>query len=174
MTDMSNRMIKPAADHVLNLQQRIRVIGTGSHHGADLTGWLACERLQANTKTNHFDWQLCRTPAQLPQLVANCHTVVIVDAILSDQPAGQVVSLSWPVTFVHYPSICSSHGIGVFEALQLASTLDQLPSHTYLLGITISNQQQDATAVVTEALPQLHQELNRIADHIASIGCHDL
>ena len=174
MTDIANRMIKPATDHALNSQQRIRVIGIGSHHGADLSGWLACERLQTITMINQFDWQLCRTPAQLPQLVTNCHAVVIVDAVLNNQPAGQVITLPWPVTFDLYRSVCSSHGIGVFEALQLASTLDQLPSHTYVLGITISNRQQDATVVVTEALPQLQQELNRIADHIASIGCHNL
>jgi len=167
-------MIKPATDQMLSLQQKIRVIGIGSHHGADLSGWLACERLQTIAKTNQFDWQLCRTPTQLPQLVTNCHAVVIVDAVLNNQQADQVISLSWPVTFDRYPSICSSHGIGVFEALQLASTLDQLPSHTYVLGISISNRQQDATVVVTEALPQLQQELKRIADHIASIGCHNL
>jgi hydrogenase maturation protease len=169
--EFSNRMVKPEDDQVLNLQQWIRVIGIGSHHGADLAGWLACERLQAGTETDQFDWQLCRTPAQLPQLVANCHAVVIVDAVLSDQSAGQVIRLSWPVTFDRYPSICSSHGIGVFEALQLASTLEQLPSHTYLLGITFSNQQQDATSLVSKALPQLQQELNRIVNHVTSLKC---
>jgi len=174
VTDISNRMIIPATDQMRNLQQKIRVIGIGSHHGADLGGWLACERLQTIAQINQFDWHLCRTPAQLPQLVTNCHAVVIVDAVLNNQPAGRVITLPWPVTCDNYTSVCSSHGIGVFEALQLASTLDQLPSHTYLLGITISHQQQDATAVVTEALPQLQQELNRIADHIASIRCHNL
>jgi len=150
-------------------QPLIRVIGVGSHHGADLVGWLACDRLQAGTTTNHYDWQLCRTPSQLPQLVANCHAVVIVDALLSDQPAGQIISLSWPVPSDRYPSICSSHGIGVIEALQLAVTLGQLPSHTYLLGITISNQHQDATAIISKALPQLQHALNQIVDHVASI-----
>jgi hydrogenase maturation protease len=150
-------------------QPLIRVIGVGSHHGADLLGWLACERLQAGTKTNHYDWQLCRTPSQLPQLVANCDVVVIVDAILSDQSAGQVISLSWPAPYDRYPSICSSHGIGVVEALQLAATLGQLPSHTYLLGITISNQYLDATAIISKALPQLQHALNQIVDHVASI-----
>lgn len=150
-------------------QLLIRVIGVGSHHRADLVGWLACERLQAGTTTNHYDWQLCRTPLHLPELVANCDVVVIVDALLSDQPAGQVISLSWPAPSDRYPSICSSHGIGVIEALQLAATLGQLPAHTYLLGITISNQHQDATAIISKAFPQLQQALNQIVDHVASI-----
>jgi len=150
-------------------QQLIRVIGVGSHHRADLVGWLACERLQAGATTNHYDWQLCRTPLHLPELVANCDVVVIVDALLSDQPAGQIISLSWPVPYDRYPSICSSHGIGVIDALQLAATLGQLPSQTYLLGITISNQHQDAMAIISKAFPQLQQALNQIVDHVASI-----
>ncbi|MGW8229213.1 MAG: hypothetical protein ACWGOW_09945 [Gammaproteobacteria bacterium] len=105
----------------------------------------------------------------MPELVANCDVVVIVDALLSDQPAGQVISLSWPVPYDRYPSICSSHGIGVIDALQLAATLGQLPSQTYLLGITISNQHQDAMAIISKAFPQLQQALNQIVDHVASI-----
>ena len=154
-----------------NLHPLIRVIGIGSHRGADLAGWLACERLQASAETNHIDWQLCRSPAQLPYLVMDCHVVVIVDAVLSDNPTGQVISLSWPVLHDRYHSLCSSHDINVIEALQLTSILGKLPPHTYLLGLTVTDQHQDATAVVIKALPKLQQELNRIVDHVASVGC---
>ena len=174
VTDISNRMIKPAAQQPLNPQQRIRVIGIGSHHGADLTGWLACERLQTIAGTKHFDWQFCRTPAQLPHLLADCHAVVIVDAVLNDKPAGQVVSLSWPVQHDRYHSLCSSHGINVIEALQLVSTLGMLPPQTHLLGLTVTDQHQDATTVVIKALPQLQQELNRIVNRVASVECCNL
>jgi Ni,Fe-hydrogenase maturation factor len=102
------------------------------------------------------------------------HAVVIVDAVLSDNPTGQVISLSWPVPHDRYHSLCSCHDINVIEALQLASTLGKLPPHTYLLGLTVTDQHQDATAVVIKALPQLQQELNRIVDHITLVGCFSL
>lgn len=157
------------ASQAESLQPMIRVIGIGSHQGADVIGWLACERLQARSSTKHFDWQLCRSPAQLPYLIQECDAVVVVDALLNADSAGQVISLSWPVLHDHYHSLCSSHGINVIEALQLASALEQLPLHTYLLGLTVMDLQQDANAVVTKALPQLQKELSRIMNYVASV-----
>ena len=143
------------------------VIGIGSHHGPDATGWLACELLQAQATSTRIDWQLCRTPTLLPDLVVDYKAVVILDAVLSDEPMGQVLTLLWPVQQAGYHSPCSSHGLNVIEALQLASALGQLPSHTYILGITISGQQQDAAPVVKIALPQLQQELEQIQQTLA-------
>ncbi len=140
----------------------VRVIGIGSHHGPDATGWLACETLQAQTTSTRVDWHLCRTPAQLPELVVDYKAVVILDAVLSDKPMGQVLTFVWPVQQEGYQSPCSSHGLSVIDALQLASALEQLPIHTYILGITTNRQQQDAAPAVKNALPQLQQELEQI------------
>ena len=149
------------------LQPDIRVIGIGSHHGADVTGWLACDMLQTQTTSQRIDWQLCRTPAQLPELIANYNAVVILDAVLSDKPVGQVLTLTLPDQHEWYNSPCSSHGLNVIEALQLASALGQSPMHTYILGITI-NQQQDASLIAQNALPRLQQELVKILNNLAS------
>ena len=146
----------------MTIKPDVRVIGIGSHHGPDAAGWLACELLQAQATSTRIDWQLCRTPTQLPDLVVDYKAVVILDAVLSDKPMGQVLTLLWPVQQEGYHSPCSSHGLTVIEALQLASALGQLPSHTYILGITISRQQQDAAPVVKSAWPQLQQELEQI------------
>ncbi len=150
------------------LQPDIRVIGIGSHHGADSAGWLACEILQTQFTSRHIDWQLCRTPAQLPELLANCHNVIIIDAVLSDRPAGRVITLPWREQQENYASPCSSHGLGVLQALELAATLRQLPAHTYILGITVEPHQTDATLLVSRALPQLKQRLTEIQDTLAA------
>ena len=150
------------------LQPDIRVIGIGSHHGADVAGWLACEMLQAQTTSKRIDWQLCRTPTQLPELIANYHAVVILDAVLSDKPVGQVLTLAWPDQHEWYNSPCSCHGLNVIEALQLTAALGQLPLYTYILGITINQQQQDASLAVTNALPLLQQELGQIKNRLDS------
>ena len=139
----------------MTLQPDIRVIGIGSHHGADAVGWLACEMLQVQTTSKRVDWQLCRTPTQLPELIANHNAVVILDAVLSDKSVGQVLTLAWSLQQDVYQSPCSSHDLNVIEALQLASALDQLPMHTYILGITVNQQQQDVSLAVSIALPQL-------------------
>ena len=152
----------------MTLQPDIRVIGVGSHHGADATGWLACERLQAQILSRRIDWQLCRTPAQIPGLMMDFNIVVILDAVLSDKPVGQVLTLAWPDQHEEYNSSCSSHGLSVVEALQLASALGQLPKHTYMLGITVNPQQQDANPAVTNALPLLQQELGQIQNSLAA------
>lgn len=138
------------------------VIGVGSHHGSDAAGWLACEMLRAHATSTQIEWHSCRSPMQLPDLVVDYKTVVILDAVLSDKPIGQALLLRWPVKQETYDSTCSSHGLGVIEALKLASTLGQLPLHTYILGITINSQQQDVTPIVNNALPHLQRELEKI------------
>lgn len=152
----------------MTLQADIRVIGVGSHHGADTIGWLACDMLQTQTASQRIDWQLCRTPSQLPELVANYKAVVILDAMLHDKPAGQVLTLNWPGQYEWYQSSCSSHGFNVIEALQLADVLGQLPSHTYILGITLNRPQQDTSLALTNALPQLQQALTQIQNDLGS------
>ena len=146
----------------------IRVIGIGSSHGADAAGWLACELLQAHTTLSRIDWQLCRSPMQLPELVENYTAVVVLDAVISSQPSGQVISIIWPQQQQVYHSLYSSHGLGVVEALQLASTLGQLPASTYILGISFNEQQQDAGPVVKQALPHIQQELEYLQNTLAS------
>ena len=166
MTDPSSSRIRSKAAPGQNLQRRIRIIGIGSAHGADGVGWLACERLQPSLNTHQLDWQLCRTPAQLPQLVQDCEAVVIIDALLSDAPAGRVVSLTWPMRLEHYAPGYSTHGINVIEALQLAETLDLLPAQTYLLGLTIIDPEHEAMPVVDDVIYQLQHELNHIVNRL--------
>lgn len=164
MTEVCTEFNSIASDE--KLQPLIRVIGIGSPYGADRVGWLACDLLQTALQQEQFAWHLCRTPTQLPQLVQDCDGVIIIDALLSEDPVEHVISLTWPVEHNHFPSRCSSHALNVIEALQLASQLDQLPSHTYLLGVSVSKNDLDASRIVDNALPQLQQELNRIADLI--------
>jgi hydrogenase maturation protease len=144
----------------------IRIIAIGSHHGADVIGWLACEKLQKTLQKEQLDWRLCRNPTHLPELVQDCDIAIIIDALLSDQPAGQVINLSWPIDQIDNLSSYSTHGINVIQALQLAATLGQLPLQTYLLGLSVTNQEQDTAAIVSKALPQLQQALSQIINKV--------
>jgi hydrogenase maturation protease len=145
----------------------IRVIAIGSHHGTDVIGWLASEKLQKTLQNEQLDWRICRNPTHVPELVQDCDIAVIIDALLSDQPAGQVINLSWPINQINDLSSYSTHGINVIQALQLAATLGQLPSQTYLIGLSVTNQEQDTAAIVSKALPQLQQALSQIINQVA-------
>ncbi len=151
----------------MNKTPDMRVIGIGSHHGADATGWLACELLSTHATSTQINWQRCRNPLQLPELIRGYHAIVIIDAIMNAQPPGHVVCLSWPLQLETYRSPCSSHALNVIEALQLAETLGQLPALTFILGISVSDQQQNASPVVHKALPHLQHELARIQKTLA-------
>ena len=131
-------------------------------HGTDTAGWLACELLRIRTTSSRIDWQLCRNPLQLLELMDDYHVIIILDSVLNTQPAGQVTCMSWPLPLEAYHSPCSSHALNVIEALQLAESLGQLPALTFILGINVGNQQQDASLVVNKALPHLQQALARI------------
>jgi hydrogenase maturation protease len=172
VTESCHKISLPSHDQ--NQQSLIRVIGIGSSHGVDQVGWLVCDRLQATVNGENVDWKWCRTPTQLPQLIQDCAAVVIIDAILSEHSTGQVICLAWPLQQNHYQSVCSSHAINVIEALQLAETLEQLPSHTYLLGLTVTSRDENATSVVDNAIPQIEHELTRIVDRVAEHSSCDL
>ena len=135
---------------------------------------LEYERLQTLIHNYPIDWQLCRTPAQLPQLVQDCEAVVIIDSLLSEYPAGHVINLTWPVPQERYAPGYSSHGITVTEALQLAATLDQLPAQTYLLGLTITEPEQEAMPVVDNTINQLQHEVNCIVNQVNATRTPDI
>jgi len=139
-------------------QHRLRVIGIGSNHGVDQLGWLACEMLQKKMKAYPIDWQLCRTPAQLPELFCNCDTAVLIDALISNKPIGQVLTLSKD-DLLSLSSPWSSHGISVVEALKLTEALGQLPANYIILGIATSISEMEIENIVLTALPQLEQSL---------------
>lgn len=143
----------------------LRVIGIGSNHGADQVGWIACELLQKKIQAYPVDWKFCRTPAQLPELMQNCDAVVLVDAVLSDKPAGQVLSLKKDdLLALSLP--CSSHGIGVAQALQLTEALKQLPACCEILGITVNDPQMKPETIAQAASRQLEYKVNNIINKL--------
>ena len=137
---------------------RLRVIGIGSNHGVDQVGWLACEMLQKKMKAYPIDWQFCRTPAQLPELFEHCDNAVLIDALISNKPIGQVLTLSKD-DLLSLSSPWSSHGIGVVEALKLTEALGRLPANYKILGITTSDSEMKTENIALTALPQLEQSL---------------
>lgn len=66
----------------------------------------------------------------------DCETVIVVDAICSGQAPGEI--RIWDATAHPLPKAalqCSTHAFGLYEAVELARTLDRLPDKLLIYGI---------------------------------------
>lgn len=66
----------------------------------------------------------------------DCETIIVVDAVCSDRAPGEVTV--WDATARPLPKAalqCSTHAFGLYEAVELARTLDRLPDHLLIYGI---------------------------------------
>jgi hydrogenase maturation protease len=123
----------------LNGPKPIRILGIGSPSGDDQAGWLTVDALL--TRGMQADAALViekldRPGANLLPLLENASWVILVDAMQSGGPPGQIRHFShadWP----GYGHGLSSHGFGVLDALSLAQTLGSLPPRLDLYGIEI-------------------------------------
>jgi hydrogenase maturation protease len=66
----------------------------------------------------------------------DCETIIVVDAVCSDRAPGEVTV--WDATARPLPKAalqCSTHAFGLYEAVELARTLDRLPAQLLIYGI---------------------------------------
>jgi hydrogenase maturation protease len=66
----------------------------------------------------------------------DCETIIVVDAVCSDRAPGEVTV--WDATARPLPKAalqCSTHAFGLYEAVELARTLDRLPDQLLIYGI---------------------------------------
>ncbi len=136
-----------------------RIIGIGSPHGADQLGWSLCEQLKKLDWPEALEIQLCRTPAQLPELLNHCERAILIDAILTNTGSGEILSLSVKDLAENPNASHSSHGFGVVEALELATALGQIPDSVIILGITINSKTEDISVISPSLLSKLHASI---------------
>ena len=111
-----------------------RIIGCGNlNRGDDAAGVLVARRLrtlgieaeeQSGESVSLMDsWQ-------------GFETVIVVDALCSDHAPGEV--RIWDASACPLPKAalqCSTHAFGLYEAVELARTLDRLPDKLLIYGI---------------------------------------
>ncbi|MCU7923964.1 MAG: hydrogenase maturation protease [Candidatus Thiodiazotropha sp. (ex Dulcina madagascariensis)] len=112
----------------------IRVIGVGSPFGADRLGWLAIDYLESRSLPDCELIKLDRPGPALLDYFRGKAQVVLIDAVrLADSPGG--VALFQAVELERLKGLTSSHGLGVAEAVGLATQLGELPERLCLIGI---------------------------------------
>lgn len=115
----------------------LRIIGIGSPFGDDTLGFQAIERLEQERDLLPPDTELLamdRPGSTLIPLLEKSHTVVIIDAMQSGQPAGTVQRLE-PDDLIREKNMPSSHNLGVAESLALAKVLGVMPERLLVYGI---------------------------------------
>jgi len=118
------------------------IIGIGSPYGDDQVGWLAIDHLQQQwadqpeltfMKSNSLDWLTEINQAE---------QVFFIDAVVSDQPPGKIHA--FPIKHAlpgHLKLNTSSHGISLWESIQLAQNLSDFDLPIYFFGIEIQPEQ---------------------------------
>jgi len=120
----------------LNIEQETLLLAIGSPFGADQTAWLVAEQLHT---TPGVTLAYSNNPlAQLKPLLETAKRIVLLDAIISDQPLGQLLALSADQLTSSSKQI-SSHGLGPLELLALIQQLKADSKNTQLLGISIGD-----------------------------------
>ncbi len=111
-----------------------RIIGCGNlDRGDDAAGVLVARRLRTlGVEAEEQSGESC----SLMDSWQGFETVVVVDAICSDRGAGEVTV--WDASTRPLPKAvlqCSTHAFGLYEAVELARTLDRLPDKLLIYGI---------------------------------------
>lgn len=118
----------------------VSIIGIGSPFGADRVGlqvmdWLARDPALARRR----DVRLCHADRPGVRLLDDLYDVdaaILVDAVYSAGPAGQVLRLGLgQLSQVRF--VTSSHAQGVAETLALGQVLGLLPAFLSILGMAV-------------------------------------
>ena len=117
------------------------VVGVGNRsRGDDAVGIRVVERLKGSVECYESNGD----PSELIVLFGSAADVVVVDAMVSGSPPGTVTSTEIALgtassATVPLRSQASTHGFGVFEALELARILGTIPSRLTVIGIEGAN-----------------------------------
>ena len=121
------------------------VIGIGNRHrGDDAAGLMVTDRLRVAPPTGADLSESAGDAMDLAALWGGRTMAILVDAVATEGEAGRVLRLDGSDPLRREPSICSTHGLGVVEAIELARVLGTLPSRVVLFGITGRNFAQGA------------------------------
>ena len=113
------------------------VIGVGNRlRGDDAVGIRVVERLKGSLTCYESNGD----PSELIVLFGSDQEVIVVDAMVSGTEPGTITTTE--ITFGKAPSSAvplrsqsSTHGFGVFEALELARILGTIPARVTVIGI---------------------------------------
>ncbi|NIP86204.1 MAG: hydrogenase maturation protease [Planctomycetales bacterium] len=141
-----------------------RIIAIGSPHGDDQVAWRLIERL-GGCGDLPATLVALRDPSGLHGHMDGCDRLVILDACCGAGPPGTVIRLEWPDESIQHRLARGTHGMGVWEVLQLEQELGRLPARVVILAVELSAAQpggslsDEVEAALTDLEAQVLQEL---------------
>lgn len=154
----------------------VRIIGIGSPFGEDRSGWAAIDYLRANHLAASYpdhdiSLDCCTTPAsELMPLFHGTQLAIVIDAMQTGLPAHSIRRFDMQSPD-RWPGLCSSHGLGVREMVQLAVSLGELPDKLVVLGIEMTDKPDtrpdSQLSLPPQCLLELRHEIESVLnDHI--------
>jgi hydrogenase maturation protease len=133
------------------------ILAIGSAFGADRIGWQIAEHFQHHGIENVHT---CRHPIDLLPFFSENSDCIIIDALWSSGKPGDVLEIH-PAD-LKKDHCRNSHGLTLFEVIQLASISEQLPEHLTIYGIEINQHSAQAFTdnEVTQIVNKLEQRLD--------------
>jgi hydrogenase maturation protease len=157
--------------HSPSRSESVLVIGVGNpDRGDDAVGLLVAREVAQLGLAGVDVVESQGDVSQLLELFQRHHTVFVIDAIGSGNPAGTIFCFEangalLPRNF----SSGSTHALGLAVAIDLAQTLNQLPPRLMVLGVVGQNFAigSPASSAVEKAIPEV---VDRISKEIRAIG----
>lgn len=142
---------------------RARIIGCGNlDRGDDAAGLLVARRLRAlGIEAEEQSGE----SFSLMECWQGFATVILVDAVCTDHAPGEVSI--WDASTGPLPKTalqCSTHAFGLYEAVELARTLDRLPDKLLIYGI-----EGKEFAPGTQPLAEVENAVGVVAEQIAQL-----
>lgn len=149
--------------------QRLLVIGVGNlYRNDDSIGLLAARRLKKYKSERLNVLEQDGDGVTLMDSWKGCNRVILIDAVSSGAAPGTVHRLdasenSLPAEFFS----CSTHAIGVAQAVELARSLEQLPESIRVFGIEGKDFRpgQEVSAEALSSMENVVQEILKEIEH---------
>lgn len=146
----------------------IRIFGIGNPNRSDdavgpmVLAALAAQKLPPEVNLVPF----MGDGLSLTAALQDCEAAILIDAVLADGPVGSLEIIDCNTSKIPPQNyLCSSHGFGLGEAVEMARNLGLLPPRCYILGIRanrlgIGHHLSPAVrAAVPKAISWIQQEL---------------
>ena len=131
------------------------ILAIGSPFGADRIGWQIAEQLLLQKRENVH---VCRHPIDLLQYFAQYKQCYVIDALWADSMGdGEMIQLQ-PEELKKRHCL-GSHGLTLYEVIQLAKISGQLPEQVRIIGINISKR---STRAFSDA--EIRSLVDRLSD----------
>ncbi len=141
----------------------IRIIGLGNElRGDDAVGLLAARRLEQAVGNRVQVIEAEMVGVDLIELMKDAQIVILIDAARSGQASGTIHRLDAsdePISKQIFP--CSSHAIGISDALELARAVGTLPDRVIVYGVEAGNTEagQPLSPSVASAVDQVVEQI---------------